>query len=293
MVYHFAEVTLTGLPALVAIYALVSIPVVAISIIIASTVRRLHIIRQVRSHVIVAEYEPPLNLSPAEIGYLYDTKVQRREMLATIIDLEQRGFLALHKNNQQASVRPHPKGDGKLKDYEQLLISALQQRSHIDTTLFASHSLQFGYLVRQHLIRKGYLRGNVLGHYIRLMIRTNLMAALLCPGLFMFVGLLNADTPSATNVLSTLFGIPVFAIFLSPFYSPISILFVAIYARIVGQSWLKTSKLKKSWREIEGYRLYVRMVELDNLRFESKNKRAAIKNKVLPYAIALGFKLDI
>ena len=45
----------------------------------------------------ITEYEPPLDLSPAEIGVLLDYKATDREIAATIIDLSFRKFIAIRK----------------------------------------------------------------------------------------------------------------------------------------------------------------------------------------------------
>ena len=54
---------------------------------------RRHYLRNMRT--VVAEYEPPFDLRPAEIAYLYDTTMGEEEVLATIFDLERRGYVML------------------------------------------------------------------------------------------------------------------------------------------------------------------------------------------------------
>lgn len=50
---------------------------------------------------IVAQYAPPTDLTPAEVGLLYDYKFEDREVTATLIDLAMRGFIAIHKVNRK------------------------------------------------------------------------------------------------------------------------------------------------------------------------------------------------
>ena len=45
--------------------------------------------RRLKRSMITAEYEAPLGLNPAEIGYLFDGKLREREVAATIIYLIQ------------------------------------------------------------------------------------------------------------------------------------------------------------------------------------------------------------
>lgn len=49
------------------------------------------------NQAIVAQYAPPTDLTPAEVGLLYDYKFEDREVTATLIDLAMRGFIAIHK----------------------------------------------------------------------------------------------------------------------------------------------------------------------------------------------------
>lgn len=50
---------------------------------------------------VIALYEPPTDLTPGEVGLLYDNKFEDREITATIIDLSMRGFLAIRKVTRQ------------------------------------------------------------------------------------------------------------------------------------------------------------------------------------------------
>ena len=47
--------------------------------------------------VIIAEYEPPTDLSPAEVGVLDDFKATDREITATLVDLAVRGYISIER----------------------------------------------------------------------------------------------------------------------------------------------------------------------------------------------------
>ncbi|MEX1061539.1 MAG: DUF2207 domain-containing protein [Patescibacteria group bacterium] len=47
---------------------------------------------------VVAEFEPPLNLKPAEVGTLVDERVDIRDISSTIVDLAVRGYLKIHES---------------------------------------------------------------------------------------------------------------------------------------------------------------------------------------------------
>ena len=72
----------------------------AVALLIGRVVRRVltgkvrrGYLRQIRT--IVTEYEAPFDLRPAEIAYLYDTTVGKEEVLATVFDLERRGYVTV------------------------------------------------------------------------------------------------------------------------------------------------------------------------------------------------------
>lgn len=64
---------------------------------------------------IVALYGPPTDLTPGEVGLLYDNKFEDREITATIIDLAMRGFMAIRKVS-----RKHAFGEYVVYEFELL-----------------------------------------------------------------------------------------------------------------------------------------------------------------------------
>lgn len=60
------------------------------------TVHEIH-----EDQAIIALYTPPTDLTPGEVGLLYDNAFEDREITATIIDLAMRGFLAIRKVSRQ------------------------------------------------------------------------------------------------------------------------------------------------------------------------------------------------
>ncbi len=57
-----------------------------------------------KSQTIVPQYEPPKNLSPAEVGYLNDDVSDGVEITATLIDLARRGHLTIAQNAAPTGV---------------------------------------------------------------------------------------------------------------------------------------------------------------------------------------------
>lgn len=81
-------------------------------------------------------------------------------------------------------------------------------------------------------------------------------------------------------------------VFFFPLFMCLALVAGTIYNNIVGQPGLWTEKLKTPWPQIEGFREYVRQVDLDEIQFESSKLKMVSKNKNLPYAIALGLNTE-
>ncbi len=66
------------------------------ALIVAAIARRqAEHIRNKRASTIVAQYDPPRGLAPAEVGLLYDMRCGQNEIMATLFDLEQRGIVRI------------------------------------------------------------------------------------------------------------------------------------------------------------------------------------------------------
>ncbi len=81
---------------------------------------------------IVAEYEPPAKLRPAELGTLIDEKADTLDVTSTIVDLAVRGYLTITEipkawlfGKADYSLKQSNKSPDKLLEYEQKLLSSL------------------------------------------------------------------------------------------------------------------------------------------------------------------------
>lgn len=295
MLTNFADITLTGIPAFVVIVILLYGPIILVTILVSRALRRIQLAKQIRRKVIVAEYQPPLGLSPAELGYLYDTKVRNQELVATLLDLQQREVISIRQKNDYPFATPNKNSDTKLKPHEQYLVNALGKGSTLHRVFFLRHRTFFEATLYEQLVTAGYLESSLFSGAKNWILWLNLLGVFIFPGSLCIAALFKPDL-GILGLLSTFFGgvfiMLVFGLLGAPIYTIFSGITLAIYTRIAGKSWLRTRKLKDEWRAIEGYRQYVHMVELDNLQFESSTLKGMSKNSTLPYAIALGFSVS-
>lgn len=280
------NVHLEGFPALLTTLILFFVVLVVPVSIVAFVLSEIHKKRIRRKYLnlsaINAEYDPPLGLSPAEIGYLFDSKIGNKELVATILDLEQRKILKIDKTYENTlNIYKISDNYKDLKLHEQLIIDNLSVFKNIEIT---SHVilLDFNKVVRRSLTNNGYISPKIsfIGYFIgkTLVIYISIVVALIIYFVFLTKG--DLIFLVTLSILVFVLGFPLFLAF--------ALVSAYINNLVSGHSGLWNQKARSIWPDIEGYREYVRQVELDELQFESEKLKIKSKNKTLPYAVALG-----
>lgn len=280
---------LSGTPALLVMIVLLSLfaylflylPVKLITTVIAHGKQKADRLRLLQQKTVIAEYDPPANLTPAEIGFLFDAKLSIAEVFATIVNLQQRSLATIGENEGKLMVYEVKIGQSSTA-FEGYILGRLD--NHKGKTInkrFLENIRRSGdQVMKQQLQEKGYLLP-IKEQIKRSFLRLSFIMAML---IILFPVL--AFRP---NTLEEITNTVFFLIVFWPGYFIVSIFLYSTYQKIAGEPWLGTGKLKQIWTDIEGYRGFIQMVELDNLQFESETTKGIIKDKTLPYAIALGF----
>ena len=123
----------TGFSAIIALFIFLAIPLTFVTLVIGRTSRFTHRKKQLIQNVIIAEYDPPANLTPAEIGYLFDSRIDKTEVIATLVGLEQRSLVNLTYNkfdglHVEKSVAQLP---NDLRQHELYLLNNLGANSNL------------------------------------------------------------------------------------------------------------------------------------------------------------------
>ena len=56
--------------------------------------------------------------------------------------------------------------------------------------------------------------------------------------------------------------------------------------------WIGTKRLRRTWPDIEGYRMYIKQAQLNRLNFASEELRIKALERDFAYAVALRMKVD-
>jgi hypothetical protein len=266
--------------------------------------------RRLKKRIITAEYEPPLGLNPAELGYMFDGKLGEREIAATIIDLIQRGCLHIKKTEHGTRIFAGPRVENNTKQYENKLIEEASvddgvtgkdllgrfirtTNSSGSVTVSAPKAVVFSQMVHADLEFRGYVKGSLFWESIKGFLKINLLlhiCLLYLPALAMLI-LYTFQTGSFdfgifAGVFFAAFGLAIATEV--PFFIAAVILQHA-RGRIIGREWIITEKLERLWPQIVGYRQYVKLVENERLEFQTEELAKMSKKETLAYAVALGF----
>ena len=303
--FTIKETSVVALPILIAVF-------VGLFIIIPSSLFRKWYFyrRRLKKNIITAEYEPPLGLNPAEIGYLFDGKLREQEVGAMIISLVQRGLLHVKKLDGKKLIFAGPRIDDSVKTYEKKLIdeadtvdgvSAEQllgrftTRTSIGkkTVTFGSKEFLFSRLVHEDLRKRHYIKGSFLMPFIYTSFKITLLlefVLIVIPtGILYVLASLQTGTFNLEMTLTALMLALALCVFsLVPLFIA-SMILAIIRGRIIGRDWIITETLERLWPQLVGFRQYIQLVEADKLAFHSSNLETSSKNDILPYAVALGY----
>ncbi|MDO8669240.1 MAG: DUF2207 domain-containing protein [Candidatus Buchananbacteria bacterium] len=217
---------------------------------------------------IIAEYEPPYNLSPMEVGFIYTaSKPNIRFTTASIVDLAIRGFIKIEEisKGKYKFVLTNP-DISQLKEYEKIIMNGIFEN------LIPNQEVKLDYLknkfytkikvinksIKEQMVTDGFFdeRGF---KYTGLFFAGGLLALFLGIGLSIFLSqlLIIADTVVVTFII---------------------FFFAAIMVKL-------TAKGSEALWKIKGFKLYIKTAEKYRQEF---NERENIFEKILPYAIIFG-----
>jgi uncharacterized membrane protein len=232
---------------------------------------------------IATQYEPPAQMTPAELGTLIDGKPDMRDITATIVDLAVRGYLHITETKDERFFGLFSDKDytftlskdrsewAALKRHERDLLTAMFAGSGSSVTLSDLKNKFYKNLpglrdeLYGRLVRDGYYTGRP-DHVRVLYIVGGIVAGIL-------VGI-------ASGVGLGYFG-------MQPVAGIVAGILIALIVAFFG--WFMPSRTVRGTRELEkvlGFREFLTRVEAD--RLDRIVKTPAMFEKFLPYAMALG-----
>lgn len=234
--------------------------------------------------IIIAQYDPPDNLTPAEVGVIADEQAQSKDISAAIIHLAVRGYIKIIQTEEKIlfisskdyTLQKLKSEEDLIEPFEKNLMQSLFKSPHKEQVKFYDLRNEFykdfekiKNMVYSSVVDKGYFQKNP--QKIR-KIYTMLGGAL---------------------ILISIFG----AIFLWIIFGFIGVVSMAITGVIVVIfGYLMPARTKKgvlAKEHILGLKLYMSVAEKRRIEFHNApEKNPAVFEKLLPYAIALGVEKE-
>lgn len=284
---------------------------------------------------VVAQYEVPARLSPAEIAYLYDRTFGQEELLATLLDLELRGKVRLspikgEKRNFRIDVLCKGNEPDLASHESDILLTAKHLNPEPTWDVLRTSNIlfdnSFEKTLELSLENIGLLAPKQNQKFVHRILMTT---ALLLSFSLLFIPVRPFNAPTITDIIllkpaavQTEQAPP--DVLHKDFFQQrvigtgsdssdefvqldrqIGIVFIAmicfvlafILYRLLRLSYAVflratnmeggTKALGLLWPELEGYRIFLKQVELDRIRFENASDRQLVLNKTAPYAVAL------
>jgi len=232
-----------------------------------------------RSESIVARYEPPAGLTPAEVGLLIDDSLDARDITATLIDLAVRKYIRLEQGTPDQGV------EFAGQDFVLRLLRPMEEwkdlAPHEQTVLF--HTFYGGQWTKLSSLSLRF-------YSVVPALQAQLGARLRLKG-FYWIDPQTAPWLRLFNVLvlcAILYAVQWFGLFSfgdSWLLSLIAIVVSAGIVHLLGRNLTaKTMKGMRAYREIQGFRDFLNTVDRDRL----ERLPAELFERCLPYAMALG-----
>lgn len=134
--------------------------------------RHFHYKRRRKQETVYPRYEPPADMTPAEMGLLIDNSSDGTELSATLIDLAVRGYLKIKQTKEKKWYRSAvysfvatDKSPADLSGYEKSIYDALfDERTEVDSndlakdTGFQKVNLEFHKELKKNLESKGFYK---------------------------------------------------------------------------------------------------------------------------------------
>lgn len=234
---------------------------------------------------IVPEYQPPKDLTPAEVGMLADYKVDSRDLSATLIDLAVRGYLKLHEEKSKVlffttrsySVEVVKDATKGMKAHERALLDGMFGTASVGQSVELSSLDKTKMSAAVQSARAG-LKDSLVKSY----------------------GLIESKTYSLAIWMYVLAG----ALFVGTFFSVAFGWGFIVGGAIAGLAFLiagifmprRSHAGQDIYEKILGLKMYMNVAEKDRLKmmqsvdrpYAEPSKTVELFEKLLPYAVALG-----
>ena len=234
----------------------------------------------VKRQAVAVDWEPPKDLSPAEVGTLVDEQCDLSDMVSTVVDLAARGYLTIRefkteslfflRNKDYEFTRlPHNDRQDKspLNSFEQLFLNALFKKGYFQTDTVRLSELKYKFYLDMKQIEKGIYQ-SLINKGMFLQSPDEVRQSWICIGVIMFI-------------LSFILG---------PIQSSygIGMIFSSIIVLCFSRTMpARTRKGCEALYQCLGFQRFVKLAEKERIK-KLVTDDPTIFGRLLPYAMVLG-----
>ncbi len=258
--------------------------------------------------IIITQYEPPTDLSPAEVGLLYDYRAGSAELTATIVDLAMRGYIRIlrDKDGKQFGFTLLREDVLDLRDHEKHILDGLF--GVYTSTLTAHIQRSVTNPSAQQKIKRQYEAGtqSLVGHTVTVgQLDTSFFNKSLDALGSLYVVVEQKKLSQGQWLMNPVELLPICfavivacAIFRTDYSLGIALTMVPpVLLGLVGFG--RTKKGQDAKEYIDGFRSFLQHVDKDRIKMlqgpktaEHSENEVVLYKTYLPYAIALGLETE-
>jgi hypothetical protein len=249
-------------------------------------------------------------MSPAELAYIFSSKVKRPQLFATVLDLANRSIVLIHKSQGKLTVVNGPRVDSGLKPFELLLLSnihGIEDPVNLDsvtdgftsykekngTKIDGSRQYVFWWILRDTLRNRKIIQTHLTKRYAYMLFMFGVVSSFVAIELIIIITrllqMISGGEVGIDRLISSAgSGLSFWLIAVLPMLI-VSFGLLKFKGRMMGREWVMTDHYKRYLSQIDSFREFVRLTHKDKLKFESKELHKESIALTRPYAIACGF----
>ena len=263
--------------------------------------------RRIKRQLVTSAYKLPLSLSPTELAYVFSSRVRKKQLFSTLLDMANRSIVVFTEQKGIVKVAVGPKVESTLSMHEKILfdyIEASQDAVPVDQvlqghtiktykkdTISGSRNYVYWWFLRQQLRDRNVIQKQMIFAYTRMLLSFGVLLSLFITTVTVFSWqtidmALAGEVDFSHAVEHLLTSLLAWMVYVIPIIV-VSFLCLRFRGKMLGRDWLFTPENKRYLNQIIAFREFVRLTHKNSLRFESKELEKSSRLHTKPYALAL------
>jgi len=263
---------------------------------------------RIKKQIVTSQYKLPIHLSPSEFSYVFSSKIDKKHIYATLLDLANRSMVIISKREGNIFVSQGPRVDEKIPDTDKLIMENVQEVQEQQINVFTdgkssyksitngvvegSKTYIFWWVLRNQMQKSNLINSNMKLKYFKMIFTNGVLLSYLITLISVisvnFVRMSREGEIEAKQVFQSIIDISCFLFLLIIPIMIITFFLLKMRGKNLGRYWLIKQKNIRYLPQIVAYREFVVLAHRNRLKFESKQLKTKALAETRPYAVALG-----